>query len=92
MRLNGWQRIGVVLTGAWLVVCFSGLVIGLIAAIRDCHTPALYDCHFMKPIEVTIFVGFTVVPPAALWLVGALLLKLARWIAAGFAETRNTKR
>lgn len=72
IRLNGWQRIGVVVSLAWM---------GLVAVVVVME---LARVGAPTEREVLIIVGLLFGPVLALWFGGYALVAIVRWVAAGF--------
>ena len=104
MRLNGWQRIGVVLSVVWAIGAFFAVRQQQVEAadrvfrIRHdaCAMEATAEmtqrCHdafsLQDAMHATAYwpdVAFmSLAPVAAGWLVAWLVLRVVRWIRAGF--------
>ena len=75
--MNGWYRIGIVLSVLWFV--------SLSLLLGTSLEPAggqwtLYDTEFV--------IGFPAISLALLWLVALIIVAVVRWIAAGFRRAK----
>jgi hypothetical protein len=89
-RLNGWQRIGIVLSAFWFLIT-AGFAYQYIGFIDPDNLPFLY--HFSEFLGLP-YLGFIhkavvialagILPIAGGWLLIYGVLGTTRWVAAGF--------
>ena len=77
MRLNGWQRIGVVASAVWLPI---GFVIGKQAADQVMY----WNGYYVEAWAVLLL--WTLLPIPAGWLAACLAIFVSRWVRRGFAR------
>ena len=70
MKLNGWQRIGIVLSAAWLIFCLIFWVLVSVGAPASAHHPA----------DKVIMAAWIIGPILVMWAFGYA----TAWIVAGF--------
>lgn len=76
MRLNGWQRLGVVLSLAW-VPC---------GAVYGCELGFAAECNPEQLHALMVF--YTFAPVVAGWVFSWLAVWAARWVWRGFSSPR----
>jgi hypothetical protein len=80
-RLNGWQRIGVVISGLW-ILCFSAVtLVMIIESITDKdRITTSGDIAAM----LAFLIGGSLIPVIAFWLIAFVIIQVIRWVIAGF--------
>lgn len=76
MRLTGWQRLGIVTSGAWVGYW-------VVTGAYD----ASLGSDWQASVAVAAFYAFT--PVALAWAFGWLALRLTRWVWRGFTPLRR---
>lgn len=103
MKLNGWQRIGVVASAFWAIGAAIYERIGQVSEATTFHVSALSNClpEFYgactdaahEKYRILLSLGFdsvsnivfVAIGPVLLgWVLAYLVVKIARWVNAGF--------
>jgi hypothetical protein len=95
-RLNGWQRVGIVLSVAWAILVLVGVTLGVIQDhdnLSDClksADPLMNYCRQRWQVPWSTYLGMTLVglaPIPIAWFLVYGLVGLVRWIRRGFAPS-----
>ena len=88
-KLNGWRRLGTVLTALWCVTVLAVVVIEYFYLFKpgllvDFDARKYLNGEPASSLQVSRFLAFLIVPPLVVWIAAFIGVFTVKWVAAGF--------